>query len=84
MRRQNLPSNAPGYLIHEELEARNWTQQDLAEVTGISAGRVNNIISAKRSMSTGMARALAAAFGTSAQFWMKMDSAYQLSKKVTP
>ncbi len=81
MRRANLPTNAPGYLIHEELDARGWIQEDLADVMGVSIGRITGIISARRRMSTEMAESLAEAFGTSAIFWLKMDSAYQLSKK---
>lgn len=73
----------PGDIIKEELEARGWTQTDLAEIIGKSARLVNEVIMGKRAVTPDTARALADAFGTSAQFWMNLESAYQLSKLKT-
>src|SRR5581483_6329979 len=41
---------------------------------------VNEIIAAKRAVTPEVAYKLAAAFGTSAQLWMNLESAWQLSK----
>lgn len=73
----------PGDIIKEELEARGWTQTDLAEIIGKSARLVNEVIAGKRALTPDTARTLADAFGTSAQFWMNLESAYQLSKLKT-
>lgn len=73
----------PGDILKEELEARGWTQTDLAEIIGKSARLVNEVIAGKRAITPDTARALADAFGTSAQFWMNLESAYQLSKLKT-
>lgn len=73
----------PGDVIKEELEARGWTQADLAEIIGKSARLVNEVIAGKRAVTPDTARVLADAFGTSAQFWMNLESAYQLSKLKT-
>lgn len=73
----------PGDIIKEELEARGWTQTDFAEIIGKSARLVNEVIAGKRAVTPDTARALADAFGTSAQFWMNLESAYQLSKLKT-
>jgi HTH-type transcriptional regulator/antitoxin HigA len=70
----------PGDIIKEEIEARGWTQIDLAEIIGKSARLVNEVIAGKRAVTPDTARALADAFGTSAQFWMNLESSYQLSK----
>lgn len=70
----------PGDFIREELEARGWTQGDLAEIMGKSARLVNEVIAGKRSITPETAQGLGKAFGTSAQFWMNLDSGYQLSK----
>lgn len=70
----------PGDVIKEELEARGWTQTDFAEIIGKSARLVNEVIAGKRAVTPDTARALADAFGTSAQLWMNIESAYQLSK----
>ena len=41
---------------------------------------VNEIIAGKRSISPETARDFSAALGTSAQLWMNLETAYQLSK----
>lgn len=68
----------PGDFLKEELEARNWTQQDLTKILGKSARLVNEIINAKRAITPETAKGLAAAFGTSAQYWMNLESLWQL------
>ena len=70
----------PGDVINEELEARGWTQTDFAKIIGKSARLVNEIIAGKRAITPDTAHVLAEAFGTSAQFWMNLESSYQLSK----
>ncbi len=70
----------PGETIKEELEARGWTQADLADILGRPPRLVSEIIAGKRSITPETARGLGAAFGTSAQFWMNLASSYQLSK----
>jgi HTH-type transcriptional regulator/antitoxin HigA len=69
----------PGEFIKEELEARGWTQDDLAEILGRPLRAVNDIINAKRGITPDTAKGLGAAFGTSAQLWMNLESIYRLS-----
>ncbi|MDD5177516.1 MAG: HigA family addiction module antitoxin [Sterolibacterium sp.] len=73
----------PGEFIKEEIDARGWTQNDLAEIIGKSQRLVSEVILGKRAVTPDTAQALADAFGTSAQFWMNMESVYQLSKLKT-
>jgi HTH-type transcriptional regulator / antitoxin HigA len=68
----------PGEFLREELEARGWTQADLAEILDRPPRLVNEIIAAKRSITPETARGLGAAFGTSPELWMNLESAYQL------
>jgi HTH-type transcriptional regulator/antitoxin HigA len=70
----------PGDFILEELESRGWTQIDLSEILGRPPQLVNEIVLGKRSITPETAKGLADAFGTSAQFWMNLQAAYQLSK----
>ncbi len=70
----------PGDFIKEELEARGWTQAEFAEILGRAQRDVSEIITGKRSITPETARGLANAFGTDAQFWMNLDSAYRLSR----
>jgi HTH-type transcriptional regulator/antitoxin HigA len=76
----NSSAIPPGEIIREELDERGWTQEDLARILGRPLAAVSEIIMGKRSITTQSARELAAAFGTSAELWMNLDSAYQLAK----
>lgn len=74
----------PGDLIREELQERGWTQTDLARILGRPLSVLNQIITGKRSITPATARELAAAFGTSAQFWLNLETAYRLSTAGEP
>jgi HTH-type transcriptional regulator / antitoxin HigA len=70
----------PGEFLREELEARGWSQTEFAEIIGREHRLVNELILGKRAVTAETAKELAAALGTSAQFWMNLESAYQLFK----
>lgn len=80
----NLEVFAPGEYIREELDARGWSQLDLADILGRPPQAVNEIINGKRSITPDTARSLGEAFGTSAQLWMNLESAYQLARLDAP
>lgn len=70
----------PGEFLRDELEERGWTQTDLADILGRPVATVNEIIAAKRGISPETARGLSAALGTTPEFWMNLEAAYQLSR----
>jgi HTH-type transcriptional regulator / antitoxin HigA len=70
----------PGDFIREELEARGWTQADLAKIMGRPEPAINQMINNKRGITAESALELSAAFGTSPEFWMNLDSAYRLHR----
>jgi HTH-type transcriptional regulator/antitoxin HigA len=70
----------PGEFLRDELEARGWSQTEFAEIIGREPRVVNEIILAKRTITPETAIELGAALGTSAQLWLNLESAYQLSK----
>jgi HTH-type transcriptional regulator/antitoxin HigA len=74
----------PGYFIREELEARCWTQRDLAYILGVPEQSVNLIILGKRGISPEMAKALADAFEVSPEFFANLQKAYDLSRAREP
>ncbi len=74
----------PGDIIKEELEAREWSQADLAYVLGIPAQSVNAILNGKRSISTDMAKALGQAFDVSPAFFSNLQASYDLSVASEP
>ena len=71
---------SPGELIKDEIEARGWSQIELAEVLGRPGRLVSELIAGKRAITPETAKGLGQAFGTGAQFWLNMESSYQLSK----
>ena len=70
----------PGEFLREELEARGWSQQELADILGRPPRLISELISGKRAVTPETACGLADAFGTSAEYWMNLESQYQLSK----
>lgn len=70
----------PGEIIKDELEAREWSQADLAEILGRPATVVNEILRGRRAITPETAQGLGAAFGVDPQFFLNLESAYQLWK----
>ena len=74
----------PGVFIREELEARGWTQRDLAFILDCSEQTVTKLISGKSGISAEMAKALAEAFGTSASLWAGLQKEWELREARDP
>src|SRR5271165_25769 len=70
----------PGEFVRDELEERGWTQADLAEIMRRPKAAINMIVTGKKGITAETATELASAFGTSAEFWLNLDSAYRLSR----
>lgn len=70
----------PGEHIAEELEARNMTAAELARSMGVDAGRVSRLINGQTSVTGDTALRLAEAFGTSAEFWVRLQGDYDLAQ----
>ena len=71
---------SPGEFIREELDARGWTQGDLAQIMGRPLQFVNELAAGKKQITPETAIGLAHAFGDDdALYWMNLDSAYRLA-----
>lgn len=70
----------PGEFLREELEAREWSQQELADILDRPPRLISELIAGKRAITPETARGLSDAFGISAEYWMSLESQYQLSK----
>jgi HTH-type transcriptional regulator/antitoxin HigA len=71
----------PGEFIRDELEARGWTQGDLAQIMGRPLQAVNEIASGKKQITPETALELAEAFGDDdALYWLNLESMYRLSR----
>ena len=74
----------PGEFLREELEARDWSQQELADILARPPRLISELSAGKRAITPETARGLADAFGMSAEYWMNLESQYQLSKIKIP
>jgi len=74
----------PGYYIKEEMEARGWSQRDLAFILGSTDQTLNPLLSGKRGISPEMAKALGEAFDVPAEFFANLQQAYDLAQARTP
>jgi HTH-type transcriptional regulator/antitoxin HigA len=74
----------PGSFIAEELEARGWTQLDLAFVLGVTTPTINQIIQGKRGIGSEMAKALGKAFDVPAELFTNLQAAHDLARAREP
>lgn len=77
---KNRIATHPGaILLREYLEPMGLTQKQLANHLGIPVQRVNEIVKGKRGISPDTAWLLSEAFNTSPQYWLNLQSMYDLS-----
>ena len=69
---------APSDFIKEQMEVRDWTQEDLADVLGLSVQTVNKLLKNKTSITIDVAKSLGKAFNQSPQYWLNLDNLYRL------
>jgi HTH-type transcriptional regulator/antitoxin HigA len=69
----------PGRILARELEARGWSQKDLAEVIQRPAQAINEIIQGTKQITPDTALELSEAFGTSPEFWNNLEANYRLN-----
>jgi len=69
---------SPGKLIREELLERKITQTDFANRLGMRQSHLNEVLQGKRRVSAQMALNLEKEFGASAEFWMNLQTRYDL------
>jgi len=68
----------PGEHLAEELEALDLSAAELARKINVPTNRVTQILNGTRSITGDTALRLAHFFGTSAQFWLNLQSLYEL------
>jgi len=65
------------------MEARGWSQSDLAEILGRPLQTINQIIQGKKGITPATARELEDAMSISAETWLNLESRYRLSLAAT-
>src|SRR5690242_6241271 len=78
MTKKRLPPTHPGEILKEELEERGISLNKLSRDIRIPLSRVSLIANGKRAVTADTALRLARYFGTSAQIWMNLQTAYDL------
>jgi len=71
----------PGELVREEcLVPLGLTVTDGARVLGVTRQTLNNLVNERSGVSSEMAIRLEKAFGTSADLWVRLQTAYDLAQ----
>ena len=70
----------PGEVLQDELEEIGLTQSALAKHIGVLPKTINEICRNKRGISAEMAMKLSRAFGGSPQFWLNLQTNWELSR----
>jgi len=68
----------PGEHLAEELEALDMSAAELARKINVPTNRITQILNGTRAITGDTALRLAHFFGTSAQFWMNLQSLHDL------
>jgi antitoxin HigA-1 len=68
----------PGEILSDELEELGMSARELAAVLEVPANRLYQIVAGKRNLTADTALRLSRYFGTSPDFWMNLQTAYEL------
>ena len=69
----------PGRILRRELNARNLSANKLALALRVPSGRITQILNGKRGITAESALRLSCYFGNSPQFWMNLQTRYEIS-----
>lgn len=79
MRPKNRVPKHPGEILQKlYLDDMSISQSQLARHLGWTPGKINEIVNKKRGITAETALAFADALGTSAEFWLNLQSNYDL------
>ena len=81
---KTAPIDHPGEIIADELEARGWSQSDLAFILGIKVPQLNTLLKGKSGISNDLAVALGDAFDMQPEFFANLQKIYDLSRAKKP
>lgn len=69
----------PGEVLKDELETVGVSPTELARQIAVPANRVSQIVAGKRAVTGDTALRLGHWFGTDPQFWLNLQSAYEIA-----
>ncbi len=74
------PTHPGEILLEEFLKPYGLTQKELARRIGVSYPRVNELVRGRRDVTPDTALRLGRLFGTTPEFWLNLQQAYDLYK----
>ena len=84
MMNNRLPNIHPGEILQVDfLEPLNITPYRLSKDIGVTQTRISEILSGKRSITADTALRLSRYFGNSPQFWLNLQTQYDLRKALS-
>jgi antitoxin HigA-1 len=76
--RRKLPPIHPGELLKDELREIHVSLNELARALRFPMNRISDIVNGRRAITVDTAMRLARYFGTSPQYWLNLQVAYDL------
>jgi addiction module HigA family antidote len=76
--RRKLPPIHPGDLLRDELQEIGVSLNELARALRVPMNRISAIVNGNRAITVDTAMRLARYFGTSPQYWLNLQSAYDV------
>jgi addiction module HigA family antidote len=76
----NMRPIHPGEILREEMEVLDLSARQLATALHVPTNRVTGILNEQRAITADTALRLARYFGTTPEFWMNLQAAYELRR----
>lgn len=74
---ENIVAFHPGYYIAEIIEDMGISQSEFADIVGITAKTLSNLMNGQANISNGIARKLFVMLGTSVDVWFNLQNIYK-------
>jgi addiction module HigA family antidote len=78
MTKQEFPAIHPGEFLNETLGELKISQAEFARAIGVSPMRISHVIKGTRPITAELALLIGRAFGQSPQYWLNLQTAYDL------
>jgi len=78
MKKKTPHSIHPGEQLQDELDELGLSGKEFSRLIDVPPNRVNDILRGRRGVTADTALRVSRYFGTTAQYWMNLQSAYEL------
>jgi addiction module HigA family antidote len=76
--KSGLPPIHPGEFVKEILDELGTSQAEFARAIGVAPMRISHVVKGTRPVTAELALLFGRAFGTSPQYWLNLQAAYDL------